>query len=160
MKKPRRRSKVARFDPELMQKLRAEIAKHPNPMFGAFIKEARASDSDVMDFAMTAAYAYFSGALLEPVKEAARRELYLMRRRTVLVTAAKFGKTAIFDKDGCGATLTPAWTDDPATQIAAVQALVDTGLSVADAMAEFASGPPKPGHMAETIHTQLPALVQ
>ena len=159
MKKPRRRSKVARFDPDLMQKLRAEIAKHPNPMFGAFIKESRASDSDVMDFAMTAAYAYFSGALLEPVKESARRELYLMRRRTVLVTAAKFGKTAIFDKDGCGATLTPAWTDDPATQIAAVQALVDTGLSVADAMAEFASGPPKPGHMAETIHTQLPELV-
>ena len=160
MKKPRRRSKVARFDPELMQKLRAEIAKHPNPMFGEFIKEARPSDSDVMDFAMTAAYAYFSGALLEPVKESARRELYLMRRRTVLVTAAKFGMTAIFDKDGCGATLKPAWKDDdPDTQIAAVQALVDTGMSVKDAMAEFASGPPKPGHMAETIHTQLPALV-
>ena len=41
------------------------------------------------------------------------------------------------------------------------QALVDNTrpVSVADAMAEFASGPPKPGHMAETIHTQLPALV-
>ena len=156
---PRKRSKMTRFDPELMQKLRDEIAKHPNPMFGAFIKEARASDSDVLDFAMNAAFAYFSGALLETVKESARRELYLMRRRTVLVTAAKFGMTAIFDKDGCGATLTPAWTDDPATHIAAVQALVDTGLGVKEAMAEFSEGPPKQGRMEETIHTQLPELV-
>ena len=147
---------MTRFDPELMEKLRAEIAKHPNLAFGAVIRLARMSDGDLVDFAMTAAYAYFSGALLEPVKEAARRELFLMRRRTVLVTAAKFGMTAIFDQDGCGATLTPAWTNDPATHIAAVQALVDTGLSVADAMAEFASGPPEPGHIAETIRTQLP----
>ena len=154
-----KRSKMVRYSPTRAKELRAEIAKHPNPMFGRMLAEGRMSDGDLVDFAFNVTHAYFSGDLLEPVKESARRELYLMRRRTVLVTAAKFGMTAIFDKDGCGATLTPAWTDDPATQIAAVQALVDTGLSVADAMAEFASGPPEPGHIAETIRTQLPELV-
>ena len=36
MKKPRRRSKVDTLRPgSHAKKLRAEIAKHPNPMFGA-----------------------------------------------------------------------------------------------------------------------------
>ena len=147
---------MTRFDPQIMKKLRDEIAKHPNPMFGAVIEETRASDGDLLDFAMNAACAYFSGKLMEPVEAAARRHLHVMRRRTVLVTAAKFGMTATFDADGCGATLTPAWSDDPDTQITAVQALVDTGMSLKEAMAEFASGPPKQGHTAETIHTQFP----
>ena len=89
---------MTRFDPEIMQKLRDEIAKHPNPAFGAFIQEARASDGDVLDLAMSTAYAYFSGALLEPVEAAAMHNLFVTRRRAVLVTAAKFKATAIFDK--------------------------------------------------------------
>ena len=151
---------MTRFDPELMQKLRDEIAKHPNPMFGEFIKETRASDSDLLDFAMNAAYAYFTGALLEPVAEAAVREVGAANRRAVLVIAAKFGSTAIFDKEGTGLTLMSAWSDDPITHIDAIQRLVDTGLTVAVAMDLFPSGPPEKGHTdtAKTRHLQLPEL--
>ena len=156
----RKRSKMTRFDPKMMQKLRDEIAKHPNPMFGAFIKENRASDGDILDLAMGTASAYFSGALLEPVVAAAGRELQKATRRAVLVTAAKFGATAIFDEEGTGATLKSAWSDDPITHIDAIQRLVDTGLTVAVAMEQFPSGPPEKGHTdpAETRHLQLPAL--
>ena len=69
--------------------------------------------------------------------------------------------TAIFDKDGCGAVplrLRGRMTTQP-RQIAAVQALVDTGMSVKEAMAAFKTGPPKQGPPTEPIHTQLPALV-
>ena len=97
---PRKRSKMTRFDPQIMKKLRAEIAKHPNPMFGAFIEETRLSDGDLVDFAMNAAYAYFSGALLEPVKAAAWRELQRVRRRAVLVTAAKLARRQSSTKKG------------------------------------------------------------
>ena len=154
----RKREKVGRYDQKLMQALRAEIAKHPNPMFGRMLGEGRVSDSDVLDFTLNVANAYFSGDLLAPVAAAAGRELERLTRQTLLVTAALFGKTATFTPDG-GAILTDVWTDDPNKQVAAVQALVDTGMSVREAMALFASGPPERGHMAETIHTQLPALV-
>ena len=157
--KQRKRSKMTRFDPEIMQRLRDAIDKHPNPKFGAFIKEARASDGDVLDLAMNAATAYFTGALLEPVAAAAGRAFQKSTHRAVLVTAAKFGATAIFDKEGSGATLMSAWSDDPITHIDAIQRLVDTGLTVAAAMDQFPSGPPKEGHMAETIRTELPELV-
>ena len=152
----RKRSKVGRYDPKLMQALRDEMAKHPNPMFGQMLAEGRMSDGDVLDFALTAAYAYFSGALLEPVAAAAGRELERLTRRTLLTTAALFGYSATFDKDG-GAVLKSAWSDDdPGTQIAAVQALVDAGLSVNDAMSSFKTGPPPP---TEPIHTRLPEAV-
>ena len=158
MKQNRKRSKITRYNPDLVQTVRAEIAKHPNPMFVKMAEKGQMSDGDILDFALSVAHCYFSGSLLEPVKEAAHRGMDLMVRRTLLVTASLFGMTGVFDKDG-GATLTPAWTGDPATQSAAVQALVDTGMSVKEAMALFASGPPKQGHMAETIHTQLPEVV-
>ena len=154
----RKRAKVGRYDPKLMEKLRAEMEKHPNPMFGRMIAEGRMNDSDVLDFSLNVASAYFSGDLLEPVAAAAGRELERMTRRTLLVTAALFGMTATFEKDG-GAILKSAWSDDPDTQIAAVQALVDTGLGVKEAMAAFRTGPPEKGYPEETIQTKLPELV-
>ena len=153
-----KRSKMVRYSPTRAKELRDEIAKHPNPMFGRMLAEGRMSDGDLVDFAFNVAHAYFSGALLEPVAAAAGRELDRLMRRTLLTTAAKFGCTATFTEDG-GAFLTSAWTDDPNTQIAAVQALVDTGMSVKEAMAEFASGPPKGVQTTEPIHTQLPESV-
>ena len=154
----RKREKMGRYDPKLMEKLRDEIAAHPNPMFGRMIAEGRMSDSDVLDFSLNVASAYFSGDLLEPVAKAAGRELERMTRRTLLVTAALFGMTATFESDG-GAVLKPAWSDDPDTQIAAVQALVDTGMGVKQAMAAFKTGPPEKGYTSETMHTQLPELI-
>ena len=155
----RKREKVGRYDPKLMQALRAEMEKHPNPMFGRMLAEGRMSDSDVLDFSLNVAHAYFSGDLLEPVAAAAGRELDRLTRQTLLVTAALFGMTATFGKDG-GAVLKSAWSDDdPDVQTAAVQALVDTGLSVKDAMAAFKTGPPEQAPPTEPIHTRLPEAV-
>ena len=156
----RKREKVGRYDPKLMQALRTEIAKHPNPMFGRMLADGRMSDSDVLDFSLTMAHSYFSGDLLEPVVEAAQRELERLTRQTLLKTAALFGMTATFEKDG-GAILKSAWSeDDPDAQTAAIQALVDTGLSVKEAMAAFKTGPPEGGNAPiETIRTQLPEAV-
>ena len=149
----RKREKMGRYDPKLMEKLRDEIAAHPNPMFGRMIAEGRMSDSDVLDFSLNVASAYFSGDLLEPVAQAAGRELERLTRRTLLTTAALFGMTATFEKDG-GAVLKSAWKDQD-TQTAAIQALVDAGLSVAEAMASFKTGPPEQPP-PEPIHTRLP----
>ena len=154
----RKRAKVGRFDPKLMQDLRAQMEQHPNPVFGRMIAEGRMSDSDVLDFSLNVASAYFSGDLLEPVAKAAGRELERMTRQTLLKTAALFGMTATFESDG-GAVLKPAWSDDPDTQIAAVQALVDTGMGVKEAMAAFKTGPPEKGYTSETMQTQLPELI-
>ena len=110
---PRKRTKMARFDPKPMKALRAEMLKCPNPMFSEMVKDDRASDGDLMDFAINLAHSYFCGALLEPVEAAARHNLSVTSRRAVLVTAAKFNATALFDKEGTGATLKSAWSDDP-----------------------------------------------
>ncbi len=157
MKMIRRRSKQTRYNPNRANALRDDLAKHPNPMFGDMLQDTRMTDGDVIDFALTMAHSYFSGTLLESFKTTERVNLELVTRRTLLVTASLFGMTATFDKGG--AILTPVWTDDPNKQVAAVQALVDTGMGVKEAMALFASGPPKQGHMAEAIHTQLPEAV-
>ena len=154
-----KRSKMTRYNPTRAKALRGKIAKHPNPVFRQMLAEGRMSDGDVVDFALTVAEAYFSGELLEPVTAAAGRELERLMRRTLLTTAALFGMTATFDKDG-GAVLKSAWSDDdPDTQIAAVQALVDAGLSVKEAMAAFKTGPPKQAPPTEPIHTRLPEAV-
>ena len=153
----RKRAKVGRYDPKLMQELRAEIAKHPNPMFGRMLAEGRMSDGDVLDFSLNVAKAYFNGALLEPVTKAAGRELGRLMRRTLLVTAALFGMTGKFAEDG-SVTITSAWTDDPATQTAAIQALVDTGISVGEAMASFKICPPETGLPPGPMHTRLPEI--
>ena len=153
---PRKRSKMARYDPELMEKLRAEIAKHPNPMFGAFIKEARASDSDVLDFAMSVAAAYFDGQLLESFKATAKHNMDLQKRRAVLVTAALFGCTVEFTDDEMKFRRIG---NDPDLITFAVQQLVDVGFSVAEAMRQLEPPPPAPCQMESDIHTQLPELV-
>ena len=147
-----KRSKMTRYNPTLAKALRDKIAKHPNPVFRRMLAEGRMSDGDVVDFALTVAEAYFSGDLLEPVAAAAGRELERLTRRTLLTTAALFGMTAIFDKDG-GAVLKSAWSDDPGTQIAAVQALVDVGLSVKEAMGSFKTGPPNRGTRRQSLFT-------
>ena len=152
-----KRSKMVRYSPARAKEVRAEIEKHPNPMFGRMIAEGRMSDGDLVDFAFNVAHAYFSGDLLEPVAVAAGREIERLTRQTLLVTAALFGMTATFEKDG-GAVLKPAWSDDPATQIAAVQALVDTGLSVKEAMSSFKTGPPEQAP-PDSFHTRLPEAV-
>ena len=155
----RKRAKVGRYDPKLMQALRAEMEKHPNPMFGRMIAEGRMSDSDVLDFSLNVASAYFSGDLLEPVAAAAGRELERLTRQTLLKTAAMFGMTATFATDG-GAVLKSAWPkDDPDAQIAAVQALVDTGMSVKESMGAFKTGPPEQDPPTEPMHTRLPEAV-
>ena len=152
-----KRSKMVRYSPTRAKEIRAEIAKHPNPMFGRMISQGRMSDGDLVDFAFNVTHAYFSGDLLEPVAAAAGRELERLTRRTLLTTAALFGMTATFEKDG-GAVLKPAWSDeDPDRQTDAVQALVDTGLSVKQAMSAFKTGPPKEGLTPEQIYTRLPA---
>ena len=152
-----KRSRMLRYSPTNATALRDEIVKHPNPMFGQMLAQGRMTDGDLCDFAFHVAKAYFSGDLLEPVATAAGHELERMTRRTLLVTAALFGMTATFEKDG-GAVLKSAWVDAD-TQTAAVQALVDTGLSVKDAMASFKTGPPEPRPSTEPIHTRLPEPV-
>ena len=154
-----KRSRMLRYSPTNATALRDVIAKHPNPMFGQMLAEGRMSDGDLVDFAFNVTKAYFTGELLEPVAAAAGREIDRMTRRTLLTTAALFGMTATFDKDR-GAILKPAWSDDdPDTQTAAVQALVDTGMSVKQAMAAFKTGPPKQAHLPNTTHTHLPEFV-
>ena len=154
-KPKRKRAKVGRFDPTLMQALRAEMEKHPNPVFGRMVAEGRMSDSDTLDFSLNVAHAYFSGALLEPVAAAAGRELNRLTRQALLKTAALFRMTATFEKDG-SVILKDAWSDeDPDRQTSAVQALVDTGLSVKDAMAAFKTGPEQ-DPPTEPLSTRLP----
>ena len=116
------------------------------------------SDSDVLDFSLTMAHAYFTGALLEPVAAAAGRELERMTRQAWLQALAFFGWTASFTTDGV-ATLTEVGKDDQDAQIAAVQALVNEGLSVKDAMAAFKTGPPEKGQTVEMIQSQLSEMV-
>ena len=154
-----KRSKMVRYSPTRAKEIRDEIAKHPNPMFGRMLAEGRMSDGDLVDFAFNVTHAYFSGALLEPIATAVDRDLKLATRRAFLVTAALFGMTATFEKDG-SVVLKDAWADDPDRQTAAVQALVDTGLSVKDAMTAFKTGLPRKGDApAEPIHTRLPEAV-
>ena len=152
----RKREKMGRYDPKLMEKLRDEIAAHPNPMFGRMIAEGRMSDSDVLDFSLNVASAYFSGDLLEPLAKAADARMALQARRAVLVTAAFFGATAAFDKDGMSIMRIG---DDSDLITFAVQQLVDTGLTVKEAMRQLAKPPPAQCQMESDIRAELPALV-
>ena len=152
----RRRSKMTRYNPARAKALRADLAKHPNPVFGEMLKDNPMSDGDLVDFALGMAHSYFTGTLLESFKTTERFNLELVSRRTLLATVSLFGKTAVFDEDG-SVTIGPAWTDDPNTHIAAVQALVDVGFSVVKAQSLLASPPPQ-GRMAEPIRTHLPVV--
>ena len=156
---PRKRTKMARFDEKRMKALRAEMLKCPNPMFSEMVRDDRASDGDLMDFAITLAHSYFSGALLEPVTAAAGRELERMTRRVLLETAALFGATATFEKDGAAVVKAVFPEDAPDRLTFAVQQLVDTGLSVAESMQRLEPPAPAQCQMESDIHTQLPARV-
>ena len=151
-----KRTKMVRYSPTRAKALRAEIAKHPNPMFGRMLAEGRMSDGDLVDFAFNVAHAYFSGDLLEPVAKAADARMALQARRAVLVTAAFFGATAAFDKDGMSIMRIG---DDSDLITFAVQQLVDTGLTVKEAMRQLAKPPPAQCQMESDIRAELPALV-
>ena len=160
MKRKRKRSKMTRYNPDPVKALRAEMAKHPNPMFGQMVVQERMSDGDLLDFSVSVAISYFNGALLEPVAAAAGRELERMTRQTLLVTAAKFGATATFTKDG-GAVLKSVFPDDgPDLLTFAVQQLVDAGMSVAEAMQELEQPAPVQCQIESDVSTQLPEVVE
>ena len=53
---------------------------------GRWSRRDRATDGDMVDFALSLANSYFTGALLESVKTAAGREMHLLMRRTLLTT--------------------------------------------------------------------------
>ena len=148
----RTRSRLARYSPDLVSDLRKEMAKHPNPDFGKTLKHRRMTDGDLLDVSARIACAYFSGELLEPVQKSAAMAIDRQMRRTLLVTAAIFGCTATFQKDG-GATLEKIKSEDQG--VAAVQALVDCGMSVKDAMACFA-GTPEGDKPTEPMHVEMP----
>ena len=155
-KTKRKRSKVARYDPKLVKALRAEMSKCPNPVYAQMVAEGNMNDGDMMDFALSLAGSYFSGILLESFKETEKANLDLQRRRAVLVTAAFFGATAAFDKDGMNLIRIG---DDPDTITFAVQQLVNTGFTVAEAMRQLQPPPPAPCKMESDIRAELPALV-
>ena len=156
-----KRSKMVRYSPARAKELREEIAKHPNQDFRRMLQEGRMTDGDLVDFAFNVAHAYFSGALLEPCRQAALADMDRLLRRTVLVIAASFNRTATFAEDG-DIILTPAWSDDdPDVQAAAVQALIDTGMTLKSAMSQFPG--PEQDQMQdqeqEPIHARLPAAI-
>ena len=135
-----KRSKMVRYSPARAKEIRDEIAKHPNPMFGRMIAEGRMSDGDLVDFAFNVTHAYFSGDLLEPLAKAADARMNLQARRAVLVTAAFFGATAAFDKDGMNIIRIG---EDPDAITFAVQQLVNAGFTVKEAMRQLEK-PPRP----------------
>ena len=136
----RKRTKFTRYSPDLIKSLRAEMLKCPNPAFGQMVKGGQMSDGDMVNFALTMAQSYFSGALLESVRTTTQHLLVMQMRRAMLVTAARFGATARFIEDG-DAIITPLKGADAATRTAAVQALVDVGMSVAEAQSLLADPP-------------------
>ena len=150
----RKRREDGRYDPKLMEKLRAEISAHPNPMFGRMIAEGRMSDSDVLDFSLNVASAYFSGDLLEPVAAAAGRELERYITRAILTTLGAFGLTATVSEDGLFTPKLARSPDNPEVQLDSVQRLVDTGLSVKEAVASIRELP-APGELPDRIEAQV-----
>ena len=156
----RNRSKLARYNPATVKALRAEMSKCPNPGYAEMVSKNNMSDADLLDFAVALANSYFAGQLLRIFEDTAKANMELQTRRTLLITAALFGMTAIFDKDG-GAVLKSAWSkENPDTQTAAVQALVDVGLTVKQAMASFKTGPEEEAWTTEPIYTRLPEIVK
>ena len=142
MTKKKNRSKLSRYDPELMQALRDAITTVGLP---AQLLNKGQSTADLVDFALRLAQTYFSGALVESFKVGAKVEMEKLMRQTVLVVAASFGATATFTADGgvTGVTLTKVRAAEGDTWTAAVQALVDTGLTVADAVDLLSTSPPQ-----------------
>ena len=139
-----------------MSALREEMKKCPNPIYAQMVDKDQMTDSDMLDFAVALAGSYFSGILLESFKETATANLDLQRRRAVLVTAAFFGATAAFDKDGMNLIRIG---DDPDTITFAVQQLVNVGFTVAEAMQQLTPPPPAQCEMESDIRAELPEIV-
>ena len=152
-----KRSGMTRFNRDHVQALRDEMAKGPNPAYAQMVAKGQMTDSDMIDFAICLANSYFSGILLESFKETAAVNMDLQRRRSVLVTAALFGATAAFDKDG-GMRI-KSIGNDPDMITFAVQQLVNVGMTVAEAMRQLEPPPPAPCKMKSDINTKLPELV-
>ena len=112
------------------------------------------SDSDVLDFSLNVASAYFSGDLLEPVAAAAGRELERYITRAILTTLGAFGLTATVSEDGLFTPKLARSPDNPEVQLDSVQRLVDTGLSVKEAVASIRELP-APGELPDRIEAQV-----
>ena len=151
-----KRSKMVRYSPARVKALRDEMLKCANPVYAQMVAPGNMSDGDLVDFAVSLAGSYFSGHLLQVFKETATANLDLQRRRGVLVTAAFFGATAAFDKDGMNLIRIG---DDPDTITFAVQQLVNVGFTVAEAMRQLTPPPPAPCQMESDIRAELPELV-
>ena len=136
-----------------MSALRKEMAKCPNPIYAQMVDKDQMTDSDMLDFALSLAGSYFSGILLESFKETSKANMDLQRRRAVLVTAAFFGATAAFDKDGMNLIRIG---DDPDTITFAVQQLVNVWLHCCkEAMQPV--GRHRPRHSAKWSQTYAPS---
>ena len=153
-----KRSKSTRYNPANVKALRTEMAKGPNPAYRQMVAEGNMSDGDMVDFALALANSYFSGILLESFKATAKDNMTLQTRRAVLVTAALFGATAAFDKDGM--SIMSIFPDEgPDLLNHAVQQLVDVGMSVAEAMQVLEPPAPVTCQIESDVRTQMPALV-
>ena len=151
-----KRAGMTRFNRGHVQALRDEMSKCPNQVYGQMVAKGQMTDSDMIDFALCLANSYFDGTLLQVFKETAKANLTMQMRRAVLVTAAFFGCTAEFDKDGMSIR---RLGDDSDLITFAVQSLVDVGFSVAEAMRQLEPPPPAPCKMESDINTKLPELV-
>ena len=154
----RKRSKLARYNPANVKALRAQMLECPNTLYAQMVTEGQMSDGDMLDFAVRLANSYFSGQLLQVFKETAAVNMDLQRRRSVLVTAAIFGATAVFDSKDGGMQI-KSIGNDPDMITFAVQQLVDVGMSVADAMRKLEPPPPAPCKMESDIRAESPELV-
>ena len=152
----RKREGITRYNKDRVSALRKEMAKCPNPIYAQMVDKDQMTDSDMLDFALSLAGSYFSGILLESFKETAKANMEMQTRRAVLVTAAFFGATAAFDKDGMNLIRIG---DDPDTITFAVQQLVNAGFTVAEAMRQLEPPPPAQCQMESDIRAQLPELV-
>ena len=151
-----KRAGMTRFNRDHVQALRDEMAKGPNPIYAQMVAKGQMTDSDMIDFALSLANSYFSGILLRVFEDTAKANMTLQTRRSVLVTAALFGATAEFDKDGMRIM---RLGDDSDLITFAVQQLVDVGMSVAEAMRHLEPPPPAQCQMESDINTKLPELV-
>ena len=155
----RKRSKLTRYNPDNVKALRAQMLKCPNPIYGQMVTEGQMSDGDMMDFALSLANSYFGGELLASFKTTAKANMELQTRRAVLVTAALFGATAAFDKDGMN--IMSIFPDEgPDLLNHAVQQLVDVGMSVAEAMQVLQPPAPIQCQIESDVSTQLPEIVE
>ena len=152
----RKREGITRYNKDRVSALREEMKKCPNPIYAQMVDKDQMTDSDMLDFSVALAGSYFSGILLESFKETEKANMDLQRRRAVLVTAAFFGATAAFDKDGMNLIRIG---DDPDTITFAVQQLVNVGFTVAEAMRQLTPPPPAQCEMESDIRAELPEIV-